>query len=332
MRSEPSLGLAGHLVHLPKYVLGKELVAHPSFSRFRNQAFALENPSRQFMHVQGGAKVIRRSMFEAVGGYNDATPQDNMDVELSYAFESHGYKIGQIDEVASVTRKTLPGLAAILDEATVVAHPLDTNSAGQRLDGLRRGDLRFCNICGSQFRSFRASQAHGEEIGECPECLSTPFERLTYRALANAPYTHRSGTCAILGTGRALSSVLSPRMFSSVSCDATVPGFIANLQGKKALSCVVVDLRFLSDDGDEVWRAIGDSIEANGEILISGIQIADDARQGSHEKIRPALEHALSGRRLELEVKIYDVASEKVGYDWRALLRLAVTNQKALAS
>lgn len=325
MRSDPSLGLAGHLVHLPSHVLGKELAAHPSFGRFRHQEFALNNPSRQFVHVQGGVKVLRRSMFDAVGGYNNATPQDHMDVELSYAFESCGYKIGQINEVASVTRKTLPGLEAILDEATVIAHPLDNDSAEHRLDALRRSDLKFCNVCGSRFHSFRVGQVRGEQIDECPECRSTPFERLMYRALANAPYTHRSGRCAILGAANTLSSILSSRMFASASCDTSVSGFIANLQRRGAFSCIAVDVGFLSEDSDELWCVIADKIEENGEILIAGI-LPDGGRAQS------VLEKALKNRRLELSATVFDVASEKVGYDWRALLRLAVKKESALAT
>src|SRR6185436_5771022 len=83
-----------------KFKTGAEHVCDPMFERWRNQHFAHDNPQRPFGHLHCGALIIRRSAYEAVGGFSTAVPQDHTDMELSYYLESCGYELAAIpDEV-----------------------------------------------------------------------------------------------------------------------------------------------------------------------------------------------------------------------------------------
>ncbi|PTE09467.1 glycosyltransferase [Mesorhizobium helmanticense] len=321
MRRQPDIGLGGHLSHLPKHILGSEFARHPAFHLFRNTEFAKGNPSRRFGHIQGGAKIIRRSMFETVGGYNDATPQDNMDVELSYCFESQGFKLSHLDDVASVTRKTLPGLEAILDEKTIVAHPLDVENVKTRLDSLKSPAGRLCNMCGGSFAEFKASPAYGPAV-QCPACASLPLERLVYRALANAHYIYRGGNLAILAKTKALPRKTSGRMFKSVINLENQADFMRSIQATEGLSCVVVDSDFVSGDEREFWTLLARKIDANGEVLVvephEGRLIAGPGELARFSEV-------LAERAMTSEVAFFDMTSQKSGYDKRRLRRITIS-------
>jgi glycosyltransferase involved in cell wall biosynthesis len=321
MRQQKEVGLAGHLVHLPKYTFGAELALHPAFSLFRNQDYAKSNLKRRFAHVQGGAKIIRREMFEAAGGYNDATPQDNMDVELSYYFESLGYRLAQLDEIASVTQKTRPGLEAILDEKTVVAHPLTLDTVKRRLDLLKDRNLHGCNLCGESFPAFLADD--GQDAVACPHCGSLPLERLVFRVLSNAPYSHRGAKLAYLGKSRALVERLAGRMFKSVVAEANLDQFLNKIGKTDSIACIVVDSDFVGRHGDALWRKLAEVVEEHSEIIIAeGHSLTADDRV--KETVSDEIAAILERRSLLARVSFSDIASERVGYDWRRLRRINI--------
>lgn len=318
MREMPHVGISGHISYLPRYIYGTELIQHPAFHCFRNKEYASAHPFKIFGHVQGGAKIIRRTMFEAAGGYNNETPQANMDVELSYVFESLGYELSQLEEVASITKKTLPGLEALLDEKTVVAHPLDVETVGPRLDALKRPNIAFCNLCGSQFSSFKATDA-GREDAECPTCGSMSVERLLYRALANAHYIHRGGRMAILGRSKALRAKVSERMFSSVVASEDPIEFFQRLATSGPQMCVVVDIDFLSGD-DRQLEVLARSIEPGGELILVEPHMLENNSRLESDRI----EESLASHHLLVEVSFFDVASRRLAFDYRRLRRLKV--------
>ena len=94
MDANPDTGLAGTLGYSPNYLTGSDYKNIPVFSEFRNQQFAFENPDRVFKHVQGGLFIIRRRMFEEIGGFSQAVPHNHTDVEYSFYVESCGWKLG----------------------------------------------------------------------------------------------------------------------------------------------------------------------------------------------------------------------------------------------
>ena len=223
MRKHPEEVLAGTRVHLPKYTLGRELAAYPDFSKFRNPEFASQHPDRPFAHVQGGVFVLRRGVVALYGRFSPAMPQGGMDVEFSYFLESAGARLGNVPQVASVTTKTLPGLSAMVDEFTSVAHPLTCDTVRSILDGRKGGVSGICNICGEL---LEPPASDGTMPEQCAKCGSTPFGRKIYRRLANDWRIHRGGRAVLVTSDRALGSALGQRMF-----------LLAHASGNPATAC-----------------------------------------------------------------------------------------------
>ena len=124
LRDHRDVALAGHPVSSPAFPTGAEYTQQPWFEGFRNKEFAEEYPDREFFHVQGGLFALRRTAFSQCGAFSEVVSQNAVDIEYSYLLESHGWKLGRVDQIPSVTRKTLPRLRAHLDETTLAAHPL----------------------------------------------------------------------------------------------------------------------------------------------------------------------------------------------------------------
>ncbi len=191
MRDNPNAALGGHLVHIPKYVYASEYAHYPEFSKFRNQDYLSICGDKKFRHIQGGAFIIRRGVYLEHGGFNPKIPHDGMDIELSYYYESLGYELLEIPEVASLTVKTLPKIHSIIDENTVIAHPLTTESALKQLDPVVNKSVVQCNICAWQGKSY-------DKKGQCPSCMSTSTGRVVYRYLSNNYYAFRNHKCISL--------------------------------------------------------------------------------------------------------------------------------------
>ena len=203
MREEPNAAIGGHHAHMPKYVYGHEYETHPDFSKFRNQDFIVGRKDKPFTHIQGGVFIIRREVFAKHGGFTPLIPHGGMDIELSFYYESLGYKLLEIPEVASLTVKTRPTLTAIMDKNTVIAHPLTIKSAEKQLDSLSNPNLKHCNICGWQGKSY------SKKAG-CPECGSTAEGRLVYQYIASNYRIYRKDKALLLGHDKGLASALAP--------------------------------------------------------------------------------------------------------------------------
>jgi glycosyltransferase involved in cell wall biosynthesis len=204
MRDNPNAAMAGSLCHLPRYAKGSELATHADFARFRNPDFALEQPDRPVLHVQGGLFILRRSRVSELEGFSNDLPQNFTDVEFSYFLESKGARLGVLPQISAVTVQTIPTLLAEIDEHTAIAHPLDCTSAGY-LDRMQDRQTTRCNLC-------EAWDCLDHE-GKCGTCGSTGIERKIFQSLAHDWRAHRGNGALVVGDMPRLATVLGERMF-----------------------------------------------------------------------------------------------------------------------
>lgn len=259
--------LAGYKSYLPKYVRGSDLTNHPDFSKFRNQEFARENPSRIFKHIQGGVFILDREKFLQEGGFNDNIPQANMDVELSYYLESKGYKLASIPSVVSITTKTRPVIRSLIDENTVVAHPLTIDNVNQELDGFGADGMFRCNICG--WMGGRFDEVDGSD-SICPDCQSTGFGRAVFRLLASDHHAHRGMKLVALCSDSSLIQE-AKYMFASVSQYSSLTEFEKYLQNNPGqLHCVIIDARLLQRYSvKSMFSLIASALTGDGLLIFS---------------------------------------------------------------
>ena len=311
MREHPEEVLAGTRVHLPKYTLGQELVAYPAFDKFRNPEFALRHPDRPFTHVQGGVFILRRQAVALYSGFSSAIPQAGTDVEFSYFLESVGARLGNMSQVASVTVKTLPGLLAMVDEFTSVAHPLTRDTVRSILDGRKGVVGGTCNICG-ELLGMPASG--GTVSDQCRKCGSTPFGRTIYRRLANDWRTHRRGRAVLVTSDRALGAALGERMVRLThepGDPAAACAELVDAQGIMDLvvidpDCVADKLEYLSDATLSALRPGGLLLYTDGraeafEPDATPPTLLDAALKRRGWSVRPSFPEARLSRTLRLD-------------------------------
>lgn len=110
MDAHPQVPLAGD-VWAPGYALPSRRY-RPGWSPERHQG--------PLLHVQGGAWIARRALFDEVGGFaEDEHPHSGMDVELSYRLLSLGKELGQ----CPLFRCPPSPQAARLEPGVAVLHP-----------------------------------------------------------------------------------------------------------------------------------------------------------------------------------------------------------------
>ncbi|MDP1553246.1 MAG: hypothetical protein Q8M06_09560, partial [Methanobacteriaceae archaeon] len=137
----------------------------------------------KFHHVQGGAYILRKEAYSQCGGFNPLIPQNHMDVEYSYYLESMEWKLGEISDWISITKKTYPKIYAYLDEYTTFVHPSNL----KYLKTINSQAVNNCNICkGKIIRDI------------CDFCGSDSSERTIYRILSGSNKIHRSKKCTLL--------------------------------------------------------------------------------------------------------------------------------------
>lgn len=313
MRKNPDYALAGYKTHLPKYTLGKELTSHPEFEKFRNQNFAIENPTRPFRHVQGGSFIIRRETLLRHGWFNERLPQNNMDVEYSYFLESRGALLGEIPEVRSLSVKSRPKLDLVVDERTVLAHPLSLADVSDTLDATASREHWRCNICSSLFTIDPIGDPEKEHSArQCNTCNSTPFGRTVAAILAHNHRTHRSKISAILSQDDGLSQFLGTGLYriaiATTSTDA-YEEYLAENCG--AVSTLIIDLDLAPPDREIglVHQAL-DTINSDGLIVLGG-------RAARRILDRPAIVEKLYSH--NLTSKVAGGASSFLAFDWRPI-------------
>ena len=203
MDANPKVGLAGTLCHSPSYLTGRQYPQGiPLFGQFRNQAYATDNPSRRFGHVQGGFFVIRRAMYEAIGGFCDAVPHSYTDVEYSYYAESCGWQLGTPPRLLALFNKTRPGLFSRVDESVAAMHPPMLEDL-PLLDRIARGDAAHCNVCGWDGDAFDLQDG----VALCRHCQSRPADRSLYRYLAESMLTYRRLPALGINVGTAMETI-----------------------------------------------------------------------------------------------------------------------------
>ena len=195
-QSNPDVGLAGTLGYSPVYLKGNQLEKGIKlFKHFRNKSFALNNPDKNFYHVQGGLFGIRREMYNKIGGFNVNTPHAYTDVEYSYYVESMGWKLGSVQNILSLYEKTRPELHTRIDENILAIHPGKLSDT-TFYDNLHNTSIKFCNIC---------NQTSSEKYN----CDCTSFERTVYRYLAESNTTFRNLDLLIDKPSAKLSKILN---------------------------------------------------------------------------------------------------------------------------
>ena len=204
MRDHPDVAMGGNFCHLPPHTLGAEMSKHPAIAKFRNQAFATENPHRAFQHVQGGVFILRRDIVDHDSGFSTKLPQGSTDVEFSYYLESRGLKLGNIPQVASLTVKTLPRLSAVLDESISITHPLNLDEVPV-LDRIQSVATTRCNLC----QGWDCLDVGGR----CKQCQSSGMDRKLYAVLAHDWRAHRGGKALLVDCVASLVDALGTGMF-----------------------------------------------------------------------------------------------------------------------
>ncbi len=190
------IGLVGSLGYSPTYRVGAQ---YPQgirlFEKFRNKAFATDNPERLFQHVQGGLFAMRRSMAEQIGGFSDEVPHDYTDVEYSFYAESCGWKLREADGVLALFNKSRPTLSQRFREDIMVAHPVLQHQIS-KFQSVVDDRLRHCNMCDWYGTAFEPGDC-------CPECGSKPLDRSLFRWLSESTLMYRRlPTLAVGLTGK----------------------------------------------------------------------------------------------------------------------------------
>ena len=198
MEAHPEVGLAGTLAHSPSYLSGRDYASNlEAFPQFRNKQYASAKSDRVFKHVQGGLLVIRRSMFEQIGGFSEQVPHRHTDVEYSYYAESCGWKLGSVPDVAAYYKAARPELTAHLTERIQALHPGSLETA-PLLEKIASRETEFCNVC-AQAVAFTLTEAGLI----CPLCGAEPFHRTLYRYIAESvlPYRRLPALCISSASG-----------------------------------------------------------------------------------------------------------------------------------
>lgn len=128
MDANPRAGLGGYLISSSRYLTGRDYRNQEFFRRFRNQTFVHTRLNDAMFHVQGGVLILRKSMYDQIGGFNEDLRHDYMDVEYSYYVESEGWQLLALPGVLSIHRSTRPNLDAHDLTKYSVVHPLSVKS------------------------------------------------------------------------------------------------------------------------------------------------------------------------------------------------------------
>ncbi|QDH71035.1 glycosyltransferase [Marilutibacter alkalisoli] len=203
MDANPDVGLAGTQCYSPSYLTGARYPeAIPLFDKFRNKQFAKDNPERRFSHVQGGFFVIRRAMYDAIGGFSNSVPHSYTDVEYSYYAESEGWKLGTPPRLLALFNKTRPDLFSRIDESIAATHPPMLEDL-PLLDRIAGRQAAHCNVCGWHGDAFELRN----DLRCCSACGSTPVDRTLYRYLAESMLTYRRLTALGVNVGDAMTDI-----------------------------------------------------------------------------------------------------------------------------
>lgn len=273
MDTHPEVGLAGTQCHSPSYLTGADYpTGIPLFDKFRNQRFAADNPHRKFAHVQGGFFVIRRAMYDAIGGFNPDVPHSYTDVEYSYYAESEGWKLGSPPQLLALFNKSRPGLFSRIDESIAATHPPVLEDL-PLLDRIVACNIAHCNVCGWHGDSFELRNG----LLCCRQCASRPSDRTLYRYLAESTLVYRRLPAIGVNIGPAMADIWKQQFQGELM---TTADFQDLFDGGHKLSVstgsiklAYLDCKFASNEmGRQAFDELDRVMADNGMILVRGAE------------------------------------------------------------
>jgi hypothetical protein len=314
MDANREVGLAGTMGYSPSYLTGAAYSQIPHFSLFRNKGFAISNPEREFRHVQGGLFILRRKMYEEIGGFSEALPHNFTDVEYSYYVESCGWKLGQVPGMLALYNKTRPGIYSRLTEEVRAIHPPRLEEAA-KVEQIAQGKGALCNLCawyGDQFETKNGFLV-------CPDCGSLPAHRNVWRFLADSNLTYRRLAGLYINPQEPLFSLWQQQFRTTAldsdqiaACKSSQTPLRANNGG---LDTIFTDDALQADDGwlpGELHRVLSPT----GLLLVR--QSFGDGSAGDYESLTAIRRHLQEcGFKISQEC---EYRSRVVRYDWLPLL------------
>lgn len=310
MDTHPDVGLAGTLCHSPSYLTGAEYPKGiPLFSQFRNQAFATDNPDRRFGHVQGGFFLIRRAMYDAIGGFSNEVPHSYTDVEYSYYAESQGWKLGSPSRLLALFNKTRPGLFSRVDESLAAVHP-PTLEELPLLDRIAQDQIAYCNVCGWHGEAFDMRN----DLASCKGCGSAPADRSLYRYLAESMLTYRRLPALGINVGVAMATIWRQQFRGPMYAADEILSHLKQHGtlhfGKGGLKLAYLDAALNGSDDTLVLREIDRLLARDGVLLM---RLAPDDRDQLATAARVCGLHAIEPVRFSSRVVRYDACPLYVG-------------------
>ncbi len=95
MKNNPNMGIAGNLISFPSFD-DNSYKNNEWFKKARNQYYIENKNKKPLNYVQGDYFILRKKVFDELGGFNPKLPQQHWNIEYSYYIESEGWKLGQI--------------------------------------------------------------------------------------------------------------------------------------------------------------------------------------------------------------------------------------------
>ena len=280
MEHNPKVGQAGTLGYSPSYLYGKD---YPSgiaeFKNFRNKNFAIENPNRMFKHVQGGFFIMRRKMYNEIGGFSIDVPHNYTDVEYSYYVESCSWELGNIPGMLALFNKTRPGLFSRIDESIHAMHPPMLDEI-PKIENIIHNKVKLCNLCEWQGNDFSKNK---EGLHCCPQCGSVEADRTLMRHLAETVYTYRRLPALAINITSGITEYWKQQFQGRLLSSAKIldeikrDGMIANADGKT----YVIYLNYPADiNPSELNLLLSDFyrlLHSEGELIIQLNENCQDA-------------------------------------------------------
>jgi hypothetical protein len=217
--------------------------------------------------VQGGLYILRRDAFLDAGGFSDVVVQNGTDIEYSYYLESCGYDLLDIPNIYSISSKTLPPTASLLDEEILAIHPL-TKADGARFDRIAAKTGHYCPLCAST-NDFRASN---DPLGPgiCADCGSSAFDRSAMRFLSLSGVLQRRPAVAMLSNRDALmkaNSKVCPK-FRTEHPNAKLGRSLAAALDPMPELLVIDHLEWPVEEAHEITQSIRNYVKKGGRALV----------------------------------------------------------------
>ncbi|SHK24150.1 glycosyltransferase [Tepidibacter formicigenes] len=275
MRENNDVAIAGHIIASPKYYNGKTYMEQEWFSKFRNKNFAIEHPDRNFYHVQGGLYILRRQAYRECGGFSNELPHNYMDVEYSYYLESCGWKLGEIESIVSLTKKTQPNIDAFMDENTIAVHPLDMDIVSE-FDYVKSNRGKKCNVC--NWKGLKYDIKGDSYI--CPNCQSTNFQRSLYKYLAKSNLIYRNLSCIAFNIEKSQFHYKLNKMFKleTINADNTIDmnKRLKELEDRKPKVLIIQEIDWEIDNYKKISKNIYEALDIEGVALINSSENIND--------------------------------------------------------